>query len=333
MDALSELLRTVKLSGALFYNTRCSAPWCLNAPASTAFAPYVTPHATHIIEFHHISSGRAYVRVGEETTPLEAGDVVMMPHGDPHQMGNGVGGQAIDGSAALPALMSGRVHLASFGGGGEETGLVCGYLACDADLIRPVLNSLPRVLRVNLRSDKGGEWFENTLRHAVEQAAAARPGGDVFLAHLAEALFADVLRRYLASLPDGRTGWLAGAGDPAVGRALGALHRSPARDWTLDELAKEAGVSRSALTERFTKYLGVAPMSYLTDWRLELGADALRTSSRSVQSIAIEVGYESEAAFNRAFKRRFEKPPARYRREWRERAGRKALRRTRAAHA
>ena len=279
----------------------------------------MAPHATHIIEFHHISEGRAYVRVGEETTPLEAGDVVMIPHGDAHQMGNGVGGKAIDGRAAMPALISGRVHLATFGGGGDETGLVCGYLACDAELIKPVLASLPRVLRVNLRTDKGGEWFENTLRHAVEQAGAAQPGGDVFLAHLAEALFADVLRRYLASLPDGRTGWLAGARDPAVSRALGVMHRNPAKAWTLDALAKEAGISRSALTERFAKYLGVAPMTYLTDWRLELGAEALRTSNRSVQSIAIDAGYESEAAFNRAFKRRFGKPPARYRREWRER--------------
>ncbi len=147
MDALSELLRAVKLSGALFYKSRCTAPWCLNAPPSTAFAPYVAPEATHIIEFHHISEGRAFVRVGEETTPLEAGDVVMIPHGDAHQMGNGTGGKAIDGKAAWSALMTGRVHLATFGGGGEETGLVCGYLACDAELIKPVLASLPRVLR------------------------------------------------------------------------------------------------------------------------------------------------------------------------------------------
>ena len=331
MDALSELLRAVKLTGALFYNSKCTAPWCLNAPSSTYFAPFVAPHATHIIEFHYIAAGRAFVRVGEETTPLEAGDVVMMPHGDPHQMGNGVGGKAIDGTAALPALLSGRVHLATFGGGGEETGLVCGFLACDAELIKPVLASLPRVMRISLRTDKGGEWFENTLRHAVEQAAAAKPGSDVFLAHLAEALFADVLQRYLASLPEGRTGWLAGARDAAVSRALGALHRHPVKAWTLDSLAREAGVSRSALAERFAKYLGVSPMSYLTDWRLELGAEALRTSSRSVQSIAIEVGYESEAAFNRAFKRRFEQPPARYRREWRERPQHKRVRLARRA--
>ena len=155
MDALSELLRVVKLSGALFHKSRCTSPWCLNAPQSTAFAPYVAPQATHIIEFHHISYGRAYVRVGEEKTPLEAGDVVMMPHGDPHQMGNGTGGKSIDGSAALPALMSGKVHLASFGGGGEETGLVCGYLACDKELLKPVLASLPHVLRRLTRSTCG----------------------------------------------------------------------------------------------------------------------------------------------------------------------------------
>jgi AraC-like DNA-binding protein len=320
MDALSELLRVVKLTGALFYKSRCTAPWCLNAPRSRAFAPYVAAQATHIIEFHHISAGRAFVRVGEETTPLEAGDVVMMPHGDPHQMGNGAGGRAIDGKAALPALISGKLQLASFGGGGEETGLVCGYLACDRELLQPVLAGLPRVLRVNLRADKSGEWFENTLRHAVEQAATSSPGSAVFLAHLAEALFADVLRRYLASLPQNRTGWLAAAGDPAVGRALGALHRRPAHAWTLEELSREAGMSRSALNERFTRYLGLSPMSYLTDWRLELGAEALRTGNNSVQSVALDVGYESEAAFNRAFKRRFDMPPARYRRDWRERA-------------
>jgi AraC-like DNA-binding protein len=314
MDALSELLRAVKLSGALFYNSRCTAPWCLSAPPSRAFLPYVAPGATHIIEFHHISEGRAYVRVGEETTPLAAGDVVMMPHGDAHFMGNGTGGALIDGTAALPALMSGRVHFADFGGGGENTGIVCGYLACDAELIKPVLTGLPRVVRVNFRSDAAGEWFEKTLRHAVDQATAMAPGADVIIAHLAEVLFAEVLRRYLLSLPEGRTGWLAGAGDPAVSRALGALHRRPAHPWSLEELAEEARVSRSVLSERFARFLGTSPMNYLTEWRLELGAEQLRTTSRSVQRIASEVGYESEAAFNRAFKRRFNAPPARYRR-------------------
>jgi AraC-like DNA-binding protein len=319
MDALSELLRVVKLSGAMFYNSSCSAPWCLRSPKSSSFLPYIRAQASHVIEFHHITEGTAYVRVGEETTPLVAGDIVMMPHGDAHEMGAGHGGPPIDGQAALPALWAGRIEFATFGGGGPVTGLVCGYLACDGQLLKPVLTGLPRVVRVNIRTNPSDEWLDNMLRHAVSQAAAAMPGSGVILAHLAEVLFTEVLRRYLLSLPEGRTGWLAGAGDPAVGRALAALHSKPAHDWTIDELAQEASISRSALTEKFTRYLGVAPMAYLTDWRLELGAEALRTTSRSVQSVALDVGYESEAAFNRAFKRKFAAPPARYRREARAR--------------
>jgi len=315
MDALSELLRAVKLSGALFYNSSCTAPWCLQTPPSSAFLPYIRAQATRVIEFHHITEGTAYVRVGDETTPLAAGDIVMMPHGDAHEIGAGVGGKPICGEDALPALWSRRIGLASFGGGGEKTGLVCGYLACDGELLKPVLTALPRVVRVNIRTNSAGEWLDNMLRHAVEQAAAATPGSEVILAHLAEVLFTEVLRRYLLALPDGRTGWLAGAGDPAVGRALAALHREPAFDWTLDLLAEEASISRSALTEKFTRFIGQAPMAYLTDWRLELGAEALRSTGRSVQRVALDSGYESEAAFNRAFKRRFSLPPARYRRE------------------
>lgn len=175
------------------------------------------------------------------------------------------------------------------------------------------------MVRINLRTGDGDDWLANTLHHALVQAAANSPGSDVILAHLAEVLFVETLRRYLLSLPDGRTGWLAGAGDPPVGRALAALHRDPACEWTLDSLAQEAGISRSVLTERFTKFLGQAPMAYLADWRLELGAESLRSTSRSVQRVALEAGYDSEAAFNRAFKRKFSVPPARYRKESRNR--------------
>lgn len=325
MDALSELLRAVKLSGAVFYKSSCSAPWLLEAPSSKMFLPYIRARATHVIEFHHITEGTAYVKVGQETTPLAAGDIVMMPHGDPHVMGAGVGGSPIDGDAALPAMWEGKLSLANFGGGGEVTGLVCGYLACDGELLKPVLAGLPRVLRVNLRQDPAGDWLDNMLRHALTQAAANTPGSDVILAHLAEVMFTEVLRRYLLTLPEGRSGWLAGAGDPAVGRALAALHRDPGYNWSIDLLAQEAGLSRSALTERFAKFLGQSPMAYLTEWRLELGAEALRSTSRSVQRVATDVGYESEAAFNRAFKRKFGAPPARYRREAREKVPAKLM--------
>jgi AraC-like DNA-binding protein len=316
MDALSELLRAVKLSGAMFYVAEGSKPWRTTAPTSRELRRYVAPNASHVIEFHLVTQGEGYVRVGEETTPFSAGDLFMIPHGDSHEMGNGTGGKIADPD--LPALLTGRMQRSRFGGGGEVTHLICGYLACDEALIRPVLAGLPRVVRVHLRNDRAGEWLENSIVHAVERAQAAVPASDAILARLAEVLFAEALQRYVTQLPPGRTGWLAGAGDQAVGQSLAALHRRPAHPWTLDELAQEAGVSRSVLTERFARYLGQSPMAYLADWRLELAAEALRMTSRSVLQIAAEVGYESEAAFNRAFKRRFGKPPAQYRRAVRE---------------
>jgi AraC-like DNA-binding protein len=308
----------VKLSGAMFFDAQCAAPWCVRSPPSRLFGRHVGAPSSHIIEFHLIADGRAYIRVGEETTPLAAGDIAMLPHGDAHIMGNGFGGELIDGEESIEELLTGRRKLQRLGGSGEETRLVCGYLACDGRLIQPVLAGLPRVVRVHIRSDSYGELLENMIRHALRQVATDAPGGDVIAARLAEVLFAEVLRRYVLQLPAGRTGWLSGAADPAIGKALVALHQRPAHPWTLDSLAEQSGLSRSTLTERFARCIGQAPMAYLADWRLELAAESLRTTSRSVLQIAQEVGYDSEAAFNRAFKRRFATPPARYRRSWRD---------------
>jgi AraC-like DNA-binding protein len=318
MDALSEILRSVKLSGAMFFNAECSLPWCVRAPSSRTLGRYLAPNASHVIEFHLVTRGGGYIRVGGETTPFSAGDLLMVPHGDSHEMGKGSGADVVDGAHALPKLLSGGLTLSRLGGGGEQTRLICGYLACEAGLIQPVLAGLPRVVRVHIRNDTAGEWLENSIMHAVDRAVAVEPGSAVILSRLAEVLFAEALQRYVRQLPPGRTGWLAGAGDATVGRSLAALHRRPAHPWTLDQLAQEAAVSRSALTERFSRLLGQSPMAYLADWRLELGAETLRSTSRSVLQVAAEVGYESEAAFNRAFKRRFGKPPAQYRRAHRE---------------
>jgi AraC-like DNA-binding protein len=320
MDALSELLRVVKLSGAIFINARCSAPWGVRSPPSREFGPYTEFPSNHIIEFHLVTEGRCFIRVGSETTPLSAGDIAMIPHGDAHFMGNGIVSAPVDGTAMLPALQNSKFEITHMGGGGEETQLICGYLCCDPRLIQPVLAGLPRVVRVNIRADAAGSLLENMVLHAVQQVVDAAPGGKIIVARLAEALFAEVLRRYLLQLPSGRNGWLAGAADPGLSRALAALHRNPSHAWTLEELAQEAGISRSTLTEKFARYLDQGPMTYLAEWRLELAAEALRTTSQSVLRIAEEVGYESEAAFNRAFKRRFEVPPARYRKNWKEQA-------------
>jgi transcriptional regulator GlxA family with amidase domain len=207
------------------------------------------------------------------------------------------------------------------GGGGARTRFVCGYLTLDPLLCGPILDSLPPILKVNVRADRSGHWLEQSILHLLEESASDRAGSDVMLAKLSEALFVETLRRYVAGLADQATGWLAGARDTVVGKSLALLHRRPDHAWTIAELAKDVGVSRSALVERFTRYLSDPPMAYLIGWRLRLAAQALTSSSKGIADIAAAVGYESEAAFNRAFKRAFGVPPARYRRQHRNAPG------------
>lgn len=248
-------------------------------------------------------NGAGYVRIGEETTPFGASDLFMIPHGDQHEMGNGTGAPLVSVDDRLPELLTGRILRSRLGGGGEVTPMICGYLAFGSALIRPVLAGLPRVVRVRLRNDDAGQWLEKSIVHALARVNAGGPGSEVILARRAEALFVDALQRYATQLPSWRTGWLAGALDPAVGRCLAAMHRQPGHAWTLDALAKAASLSRSALTERFIRYLGLPPMGYLTQVRLELAAEELSSTNRTVLQIAAAVGYQPEAAFNRAFKR------------------------------
>lgn len=199
------------------------------------------------------------------------------------------------------------------GGGGDVTRFVCGYLTCDPYLSRPLLDALPPVFKVDIRADRSGQWLESSILHLVEEASSRRVGTDAMLAKLSEALFVDTLRRYVAGLPEHETGWLAGTRDPIVGKSLGLLHGRIAHPWTIADLAGEVGISRSGLVERFTRYLGEPPMSYLTRRRLGMAAGSLQRTSKGVAEIAADVGYESEAAFNRAFKREFGRPPGRYR--------------------
>ena len=314
MDVLSEVLKVVKLRGALFYNGEFSAPWCVNASSSRALAGHFAPQAEHVIIFHLLTEGRAFCRLesGEQIS-LSAGDIVMVPHGDRHVMGNGRGIAAVNDSEELRDIIAQGLSLWRMGGGGEVTKFVCGYMACDLDLSKAFLSGLPPLVKVTIRNDAAGRWLENSIRFSVSEAGAVRPGGEAVLAKLAEVLFVETLRGYISSLPQEQTGWLAGARDIEVGKALALMHRNPERPWTLAALAQEAGISRSVLAERFRHYLKEAPMAYLRRWRLQMGAQMLNTTNYSVAQIAAEVGYESEAAFNRAFKHGFNVPPARFR--------------------
>ena len=199
------------------------------------------------------------------------------------------------------------------GGGGAVSRFVCGYMTCDPHLSRPILDGLPPVFKVNVRTDPSGHWLESSILHLVEESVSGRVGSEAMLAKLSEALFVDTLRRYVDGLPEQQKGWLAGARDPIVGKSLGLLHGRVAHPWTIADLADEVGISRSALVERFTRYLSEPPMTYLTRWRLQLAAQSLKKTSRGVADIATDIGYESEAAFSRAFKREFGQPPGRYR--------------------
>jgi len=314
MDVLSELLKVVKLDSAIFFNCEFSSPWCYRAPEAERAARLLSQRGRHVIIYHLLVRGRAYVQLEDrERVPLDAGDIVTLPHGHSHFLGNGEGATLIDGGSALPRLLARGLQLVRVGGGGEPSLFVCGFLACDPLLARSFLQGLPPIFTVNIHDDPSGQWLENSLRFAVDEAAAARPGADTMLAKLSEVVFMETVRRYVRRLPETETGWLAGARDPAVGQTLFLFHQHPAHPWTMAALAEEVGVSRSVLAERFRHYLHQPPMAYLTKWRLQLGARALTSTSRSVAEIASDVGYETEASFNRAFKRHFQSPPARYR--------------------
>jgi AraC-like DNA-binding protein len=314
MDALSEILRVVHLVGAIFINARFTAPWCYQAPRADSAAPLLEPGAERVVVFHMITEGNCYVELGDgPPLRLTAGDVVVFPQGDAHRMTSDPGLAPATG-ARLDVVLSRRPRQLSYGGGGTTTRLVCGYLACDARLARMLLAGLPPLVRVNVRGSNAGIWLEASVHYALGEARSPRPGGAGVLAKLAELLFIEVLRLYMNEQGEGRAGWLVGLGDRIVGAALNALHTNPAHAWTLEELARAAGTSRSVLAERFQHLVGSSPMQYLTQWRMLLAANLLRRSNAPLARIAEDVGYQTDTAFSRAFRREFGSPPATWRR-------------------
>jgi AraC-like DNA-binding protein len=314
VDVLSEVLKVIKLQGAIFFNAEFSSPWSFVSPPARDLATVLAPAAGKLVLYHLVTEGRGYAWV-DRTKPvlLEAGDLVIFPQGDSHVMGNGRRTKPADYRNEVQQILAQNLSVLRNGGGGELTKFVCGFLTFESQLSEILLSCLPSVLKVNLRTDARGQWLENSIQFAVKETADAQPGAEAMLSRLSEVLFVESLKRFINQLPQGETGWLAGTRSPEVGKALALMHREPARAWTIAELAKEVGSSRSVLAERFRHYIGEPPMSYLTQWRLQIGARLLTSGNASVAEIAADVGYESEQAFNRAFKRRFSLPPARFR--------------------
>lgn len=313
MDALSQILKVVQLDGAIFFNARFTAPWCVASPAEASLAPILGLGGERVVLYHYMVEGSCLVTLaGMEPQRLSAGDIVVFPHGDAHTMASSR--EARPQPLDAQAILRDRSRLLQFGGGGETTRFVCGYMACDPRLFQPVLAALPRVVTVSLASMEKAHWLEASLQHAVEEASSPRPGAEGVLAKLSEVMVVETLRQYVAQLSPDHTGWLSGLRDRAVGKCLALMHEKPAHPWTVDALAREVALSRSVLAERFTHFVGQSPMQYLGRWRMALATNYLRRSSLGLARIAEQVGYETDAAFSRAFRREFGVPPATWRR-------------------
>ena len=317
MDALSGVLKTIRLTGAAFFASELRAPWSIVAPSSRAIADALLPDADHVVPYHLVTAGRCVVKLLDgPALDLAAGDVVVFPQGDHHMLG----GTPQFGPLSMPVedltqlLHRGTITPTRGGGDGAVTEMVCGFFACDRRLSAPILDGLPRVLRVSLRDDPSARWLLSSVHFSVAETAQPRAGAETVLARLSELLFVETIRRYVRELPEGETGWLAGLRNPHVAKALASLHGRPEYPWTVEELACKVGLSRTVLAERFMHYLGQPPIQYLTQWRLSLAANRLRDGSASIGRVAEQVGYDSEASFTRAFKRAFGLPPATWRR-------------------
>jgi len=317
MDALSDVLKTVRLEGAFYLDTEFTAPWCIRGKYGQASVRGRLAGADHILYFHFLIEGGCKVRLadGVDVLDVAAGDLVLFPRDDRHLMGSDLRITPVEtdrlvGVAAAPGSDLVRIH---HGGGGAATRFVCGYLACNRSLCRPLLEALPRMLRIPMGNGPAAGLLRELLQAAVRESSAALPGADSMLAKLSELMFVEAMRQYVQSLPPEGNGWLAGVRDAHVGRALALLHGDPSKAWTVDKLAREIALSRSALAERFVTLVGESPMQYLTRWRLALAARMLRSGGMAIARVAEHSGYESETAFSRAFKREFGKPPAAWR--------------------
>jgi AraC-like DNA-binding protein len=315
-DTLSDVLRAVRLTGAVFIDVDVTVPWATFAPQSRHLIPLIMPDAQHLISYHLVTQGECYaVQKGHEPVRLQAGDLIVFPHGDQHTLASEASLRApgsfdmtdIDLSTQRPWKIVGG------GNGSDRIKLVCGFLGCDVRPFNPLLAALPPRIHCSGQNPDCNARLSHFYQMAVMESNGQRIGGESILAKLSELLFIELVRMYLESLPKEQTGWLAGLRDRHVGHALSLMHAQPAKDWSLETLSSEVGLSRSALADRFTEFVGVPPMQYLGKWRMQIASGLLTQGQSNIAKIAVDVGYESEAAFSRAFKKVVGMPPAAWR--------------------
>jgi AraC-like DNA-binding protein len=314
-DVLSDVLHAVRLSGAVYFDFELSSPWVAEAPPSREIAPIVMPGAERVIEYHMVARGACWAQpVGDEPIRLKEGDVIVFPQGDPHILSSAPHMRATPDLSMFARSTRLPLVYEVGGGGPDRARIVCCFFGCDERPFNPLLAALPKVIHVAASGDQAAAgWLATLLHMAARESGSARAGSENVLSRLSELMFVETVRRYIEALPATETGWLAGLRDPVVGQALAALHGQPRETWTVERLARLVGTSRSAFAQRFTEMVGHPPMQYLALWRMQL-ASRLLSDGGHVAQVADAVGYESEAAFSRAFKKLVGQAPATWRR-------------------
>jgi AraC-like DNA-binding protein len=313
-DVLSDLLRVVRLAGSVFFKADYGAPFTVSSDGqSTVVELLGGVRPRHITVFHLVAEGQCWLgRPGYERVLLSKGDVMMLPFGDYHELGSGEA-PVIAASSLAVQSREGVMTPRRVGGDGAVTTIVCGFVQSGDLFFNPVFRDLPSLLIERTSREPVTSLLATTVRQLLTEVDALRPGSREMLGRMMEMLFFEMLRRYVGTLPKGALGWLGALGDPLVSRSLQVIHADPMRSWTVEQIAAASGTSRSVLAERFKAVLGQPPMQYVAGWRLQLATNLLRDATRSIAEVAGEVGYESEAAFNRAFKRHLGMPPGAWR--------------------
>ncbi len=318
MDVMSEVLREVRLTGAVYFDIVARAPWVATTPGAAKICPAIMPGFEHVIAFHIMLEGRAWAQLVDNSEPavlLEEGDGLIVARGDWHSMGSDAGRHTIPNLDTYRPPSSGTLPyvLREHGGSGERSRFACAFFGCDIRPYNPLIEALPRMLAFRKSSAAGREALD-LMKTALAESQSPRAGSEAILARISELMFLHAVRQFIDGLPQESSGWLAALRDLQIGEALRAMHTRPSAQWTLDSLGREVGMSRTAFSERFTAIVGMPAMQYLGKWRLQVAARLLNQPHLSIQQIAADVGYESHASFNRAFKREVGMPPGAWRR-------------------
>jgi AraC-like DNA-binding protein len=316
-DLLSDLLDTMRVTGTVLFRAEFYEPWSVATPDSCQLAQVLPFRTEHIIPFHVIASGGCYLEMRDrEPVWLNEGDAVLLPYGDSHRLsGREMAAVPVPVSQLLPSLSRSDIPVVKHGGPGANTSVICGFLQCDELLFHPILRHLPILLHVRPDASPADSWLASTIRHTATEASKPVPGSRSMLPRLTELMFVEILRKHMQDLSPDEVGWFAALNDPVAGAGLKCLHAAPFQDWSVESLARKVGVSRTVLAERFKHFLDQPPMQYLAHWRLQIAAQTLKSGDLPIKIVSDRTGYESEAAFSRAFKRHFGLPPG----DWRKR--------------